>query len=95
MIPAAPKPSPAWRNLLLRAETFVWRCLSLAKAPARPLAGAPHLMGIAPGHPESLSRLLPRRHERALAELDAELWPSGPFADVTRRFTELPKESRP
>jgi hypothetical protein len=75
------RPLPRWHQVLLGAATAAWRAVTRQ----RPLAMAPGLLGQPSHHPESMRRLLPRRHERWLARLDAELWPSGECADITRR----------
>jgi hypothetical protein len=75
------RPLPRWHRVLLGAATAAWRVVTRS----RPLATAPGLLGQPRHHPESMRRLLSRRHERWLADLDAQLWPDGECADITRR----------
>jgi hypothetical protein len=79
--PRAPRPLPRWRQVLLGMATAAWRVITCQRA----LAAAPGLTGQPPYHPESMTRRLPRRHERWLAAIDRQEWPDGACGDMTRR----------
>lgn len=79
--PRAPRPMPSWRRVLLGMAATTWRLVTRQRS----LVMAPGLLGQPRHHPESMRRRLRRRHERWLATLDAQIWPSGDCADITRR----------
>lgn len=65
-----------------------WRLVSLTPPGRRHERHVRRRLGMPPGHPEHVTTPPSRRDDRALARVQAELWPEGEWADVIRFHLE-------